>query len=195
MNASNGKYADRKKGGLPSLNWRSLTPMREVRKNLSGQIEGPLFDFALRAFGIANLWFVARGGWLIYATLKGYSSASALPVDPRIRPPGSETVFLALTCVNIGLLLLLLWAGVLLLRLRITGVVICNGVFIAEIVLFLIPPPIPVTPLTNLLSAARIIGNMGIAPQILTAYPLLGLVVLNALVRWRRPAMTSAAKT
>ena len=67
------------------------------------------------------------------------------------------------------------------------GVTVCNVVFVAEILYFVIigflwgslPRPISMS-----VAAATGVGNMGLGPQLASAYPLIALVCLNA-ARWR----------
>jgi len=167
--------------------------MSQLQYKTGNANESRFVVVVMRAFGVANLCFVARGSWLIYETLRGYARVTRMPPDLSVRPPGFSTAFLTLTSINAGLLMLLLCAGFLLIGLRRRAVLVCNVVFIAEIILFLIPTPVPATNLLRALSAASAVGNMGIAPQILTGYPILGLLVLNLLGRSRKLKVPSTA--
>jgi hypothetical protein len=157
--------------------------MGSLRSSIEDDNRRPVVIAAMWIFGAANLWFAARGSWFVYMTLRGYAQVSKMAPDPAIRPPGFFTAFFILTGINVILLALLVCGGILLFLVRAKGIAICNAVFAAELIVFFFPS-FTRPGFMNAFSAAKAVGNMGIAPQLLTAYPVLGLVILN-LVRRR----------
>jgi len=139
-----------------------------------------LAGLTLKLFGVGNLVVALWGGWFAYITVRNYLRITSS--RPGLDPPNFAAVFFTLTCVNVTLLAVVFCAGVFLLRRRTIGVVLCNiafsleiGFFIAQVVLEMTLP----SAISDSLAAAGGVGNMGIAPQILTGYPVVGLVALN----------------
>jgi hypothetical protein len=138
------------------------------------------YTIIVTVFAIANFLFAACGGWLLYETVRNYYHATTGSSNPVVDSHGFAVTFFTLTWINGIFLCLLILAAVLLLRFRLSGITFCMTVFAAEIGYFMA---------TTLLSTSGIswfrdvggaegIGNMGLAPQILTGYPLIGLISL-----------------
>jgi hypothetical protein len=95
-----------------------------------------------------------------------------------------------MTAINLCFVAALVVSAIYLLKLKMIGVVICNVLFVSELVYFLVF----VTLLWSSLfssgismsaAAATGVGNIALAPQLICAYPVVGLVCLNV-ARWRR---------
>jgi len=95
-----------------------------------------------------------------------------------------------MTAINVSLLAVLVFAGVRLLQLRPRGVTLCNVLFVAEVLYFFCIPWSPNFPRSVSMSIAGAtgVGNMGIAPQLLTAYPIIALIALSLARRKLVPA-------
>lgn len=138
-----------------------------------------------RAFAITNFAVAAIGSIFL-------ASSARVVLIKAVGNTSTEPYFLisywTMTAVNVCFLSFLVLGGTYLLRLRSMGVVICNIVVFGEILYFLglsflWSPALPkVTSMS--VAAATGIGNMGLSPQLISAYPLIGLVCLN-LARWR----------
>jgi fatty acid desaturase len=139
-----------------------------------------------RAFGLANLVLAALGGFfLIFTVFPGGIAKADAAEQPYFVP-----FFWAMTAVNVCFLAALVVSGIRLLQLKIIGVVICNLLFVAEIVYFfffigLLWSSAFSERVSMSAAGATGVGNMALAPQLISAYPVLGLVCLN-LARWRR---------
>lgn len=140
----------------------------------------------LKLFGMANLAFGAIG---IIGIVVGALSIFTVQARMPASPPYVREMFVVMSAVNLAFLVTLVIAGIGLLRLQTGAVTICNFIFVAEVLYFcgvglLWGPTGMQRPLALSIGAATGIGNLGIAPQILTGYPLIALVALN-LVRRR----------
>jgi len=96
--------------------------------------------------------------------------------------------FWSMTSVNVCLLALLVVGGVHLFRLRPSGVTICNAVFVGEIVYFFVIGFLWSAlrgPISMGLAEATGVGSMGLSPQVISGYPLIGLICLNLARRKR----------
>jgi hypothetical protein len=146
-----------------------------------------------RVFAIAN--FLLAGVGLLFL------SSSVLAVGSgKIGNTSAHPYFLGafwtMVATNFILLALLVLGGIRLLQLKAQGVVLCNGVFVAEIVYFIalgflwgVPPP----SLSVSVAAATGVGSMGLSPQLICGYPLVALVCLN-LARPRLNATSQIVK-
>jgi hypothetical protein len=140
--------------------------------------------FVFRALAIINAIFASLGSYFLVDALSRAHGRSPHSVSPRYY----LEVFYAMSAVNFLFLLGLLVASVYLWGLRRRGWVLCNIVFGAEILYFLLstcfdtisfalPGNLPSIGLA--MGAAGGTGNMGIATQIITGYPLIALIVMN----------------
>ncbi len=131
-------------------------------------------------FAVANFLFAVRGGWLVYESIHNYYRATTRSSNPVAATHSFTVTFFTLTWINVIFLCLLICATALLLRFRLSGITFCITVFAAEIGYYLITTPLSMSgiPWFKDLGEAEVIGNMGLAPQILTGYPLIGLIVL-----------------
>jgi len=101
-----------------------------------------------------------------------------------------------MVATNFILLALLILGGIRLLQLKTQGVVVCNAVFVAEIVYFValgflwsaVPPSLSMS-----VAAATGVGSMGLSPQLICGYPLVALVCLN-LARQRLDATSQVVQ-
>lgn len=138
----------------------------------------------IRAFGCANLFFVAVGVYFQVETL--------LSVRRHHRPiagaPYDIQAFYVMTALDFVSLVLLAAAGLYLLSRNRRGLLLCNVVFIYEITSFIFGVLLGLGfsmaggkwALVGMsVAAAGGIGNMGTSPQLLTGYPVIGLIVLN----------------
>jgi len=143
-----------------------------------------------RAFAIGNFLVVIVGLLFLLPTAWDIHIGTVENV-----PENSHfaTWFWAMFLINLCFLTLLVVGGVHLFRLRPLGVTICNAVFVGEIAYFFV-----IGFLWSALSrpdgvaAATGVGNMGLSPQLISAYPLVTLVCLNLA---RRKRMKTHATT
>ena len=131
-------------------------------------------------FAIANFLFAAWGGRLVYQTLHNYFRATTRSSNPVVVTPSFAVTFFTLTWINGIFLCLLILAAVLLLRFRLSGITFCMIVFAAEIGYYIATTPLSTSGISWFkdVGGAEGVGNMGLAPQILTGYPLIGLIIL-----------------
>ena len=138
-----------------------------------------------RIFAVANLIFVTAGlFFLLPDAWTVYNGAIANTTES----PYFIWAFWIMVFANTFLLGLLALGGIFLWRLREVGVSICNFTFIAEVTFFFAiglmwGSPMP-REISMSIAGATGVGNMGISPQILSGYPLFGLLFLN----WARRA-------
>jgi hypothetical protein len=130
----------------------------------------------IRILAVTNFIFAGLGLLLLgFSLLMGgeHGNTSAEPYFAQI--------FWAMTAMNYMFLGLLILAGVLLWRRKAAGVLICNVVFVAEILYFLAIGYLwgVGTAFSNSVGAATGVGNTGLEPQLICGYPLLGIVFLN----------------
>ena len=141
-----------------------------------------------RAFAITNFAIAVIGSIFLVSSVL---AVLLKPVGNTPAQPYFLTSYWAMTVANICFLSLLVLGGIYLLQLRATGVTICNIVFFGEILYFLVIGFLwfPAWPrvISMSVGAATGVGNMGLSPQLISGYPLIGLVCLN-LARWRRQA-------
>jgi hypothetical protein len=144
-----------------------------------------------RTVAIANFLMAAAGAFFL--------TSSILIVPTRLGNDPAQPYFVAaywtMVIINISFLAFLIFGSIRLFQLRAIGITICNIVFSAEIIYFV------VLSLLWFLSGARNsassiaismsvagatgVGNMGIGPQLPCAYPLIALGCLY-LARWYR---------
>ena len=140
----------------------------------------------LRLFGLLHLIYVGLGFYLVTLTLLIVSSRGGwtyLLADPI---PYYAQVYAAKTATNIAILTVLAVAAVLLLRLKANAVRVNNWLFGSFVVYFLADVFVPWGPFDVAVGVTGGVGNMGIAPMIITGYPLICLVALNLLGRKNR---------
>jgi hypothetical protein len=131
-------------------------------------------------FGIANFLFAVWGGRFAYETVHNYYRATTRSSNPVVVTHSFAVTFFTLTWINVIFLCLLICAGVFLLRFRLNGITFCMTVFAAEIGYFILTGPLSMSGLSWFkdVGGAEGVGNMGLGPQILTGYPLIGLIIL-----------------
>lgn len=150
--------------------------------------------FTLRAFAIAN--FIVAGLGLLFVAEAVYGVRAAA-LRNTTETPDFIFSFWVMTAINLCFLGFLVLGSVYLLKPRMLGVVVCNAVFITEILYFLSGgmffwgPAVPKS-ISMSVAAATGIGNMGLAPQLISAYPLFALVGLNLA---RRAAVRALLKS
>jgi magnesium-transporting ATPase (P-type) len=138
------------------------------------------------SIGILNIVFFAAGIWYTAITVRGFLAWKS---THGWSTPHFPAVFIAMTSINAILLLSLAYSGICLLQLRRAGVILSNIVFASELIWFLLVQGLlALTPslISSSVGAAGGVGNMGIAPQILTGYPVVALIVLNLADRKER---------
>ena len=107
-------------------------------------------------------------------------------------PPNSHFAFWfwAMAFMNLCFLVSLVVGGIHLVRLRPSGVTICNAVFVGEITYFLTIGFLwSALPVASGVAEATGVGNMGLSPQLISAYPLIALICLNLARRKRTKAL------
>jgi len=143
----------------------------------------------IRAFGVVSLLMAAFGLALCSETALHFRGLNRWnPSEPYL-----ALVFWVMTGINFVFLLALAAGGLLLLKLDRKGLRLCNTLFAAEILYWLgaaigglylaLRGHEWAAGLWRSFAGASGIGNMGIAPQILTFFPVIGLVVLNLAFR------------
>lgn len=138
--------------------------------------------FTLRAFAVANFIVAALGSFFLLGSVYAVTRAGALRNTPET--PYFVPSFWTMTAINVCFLGLLVMGGFYLLRPRMLGVALCNAVFISEILYFLSislffwGPALPKN-VSISIAAATGVGNMGLGPQLISAYPLFALRGLN----------------
>jgi cbb3-type cytochrome oxidase subunit 1 len=149
-----------------------------------------------RLFGTLHILFGAYGFYVVLLILVNIASAGHFSLDDASAPYATES-FVVMTAINLIFIGVLLFAGIQLLQLRAEAVRISNWLFLCMIMyeavllldsLFLDPG----AALSMSISAAYGIGNMGIAPQVLTGYPIIALIALNLARRKHRSRLPSA---
>ncbi|MGH9642385.1 MAG: hypothetical protein ACRD3Q_08150 [Terriglobales bacterium] len=99
--------------------------------------------------------------------------------------------FWVMTSMNASFIVLLAMSGAKLTRGDGRGVKIANGTYIAEITYFLCIGFLWLSPFGDAIAGATGGGNMGIAPQVITLFPVFALLVLNVRFHRNAPQMTS----
>jgi hypothetical protein len=140
----------------------------------------------LRSFGSLHLAFGIFGFYFLLWAVVGYAVNWHEPSDPTI--PHTKEAFLVRTAVNLGFLVILMWAGLMLLRLRPQAVRVSNWLFVAMIGYFSLGSFLfilefsrfgHIGPVGSSIGATAGIGEMGTAPVFITGYPLFALLGLN----------------
>lgn len=139
---------------------------------------------AVRGVSIVNAVLVLTGFYFLLPTVFLFRLMTSYPSDE----PYLAEAFFTMTAINLVCLVVLLVAVPYLWRLDRLGLVICNLLFAFEIFYFIAKSAIGLTlsmwggkyaPYANSMAGAAGIGNMGLALQFLTAYPIIALTVLN----------------
>jgi len=150
----------------------------------------------IRAFGIVHLLMAAFGLLLCGETAFHFPQRN--PWSPA--QPYLAQVFWTMTTINFLFLLTLVVCGLWCLRTDRRGLRLCNLLFTLEILYWAVPPVLALylglalkqhawaVGLSRSIGGAAGIGNMGLSPQILTAYPVFALIVLNVVYHRLRPA-------
>ena len=119
-------------------------------------------------------------------------------------PTGSHLPIYVVTAISLGILTTLLVGSILLLRLRRRGLIVCAFAFVAEILyglvlavewLHLIGETANPSTLTKSWRAAIAAGNVGMAPQFVVLYPLIGLGCILFLLSKSRRMQPKATPT
>ena len=118
--------------------------------------------------------FLVSSGWAVHAGVVGNTPETPLFVAS----------YWTMTAINVCFLGFLVLGSVYLFQLRALGVAICNIVFVGEILYFLVTtflwfPRILPEAMTTSVAAATGLGNMGLSPQLATAYPLIAMGCIN----------------
>ena len=139
----------------------------------------------IRGVGLLNVLYTAAGMYFVVdGTLRYFVRGS---VSHRL--PYEPILYCVFTVINLVLLVLLFLAGLWLLRLDRRGVVLGNAVLVAEVIYFIgqawlgLGLTLSGRPMARAIGRAMAavagVGNMGTAIQLLTGYPVIGLVVMN----------------
>jgi len=141
-------------------------------------VDWPVLVF--RVFAIANFVFAGIGLLFLGSSVMGLRAANLGNTSTH---PYFLQAFWAMTATNFVFLALLVFGGIRLLQLRTLGVIVCNGVFVAEILYFmslgfLWSSAFPTT-VSMSVAGATGVGSMGVSPQLLCGYPLVALISLN----------------
>jgi hypothetical protein len=147
-----------------------------------------------RVFAVTNFLVAIVGAFFLASVVPSVVVGS---IGNSAEEPYFIQFYWSMTAINVCFLGLLVLGGVYLVRLEKFGVVICNVVFVAEILYFflgigLLWSPAFSRPISGSAAAATGVGNMGLSPQLISAYPVIALVCLN-LARWRLTAAEAAA--
>lgn len=144
--------------------------------------------FVVRAFTVTNVLMVVVGLYFLFDSLNGFIPERF----PAAEFPHFAQVYYTMTAIDLACLLALLLGTPFLWRLERRGLVICNAVFGFEILyllgnaflgLALAESGAKARLLGDSMAAASGIGRMGTVPQIVTGYPIIGLIVLNIFYR------------
>ncbi len=139
----------------------------------------------LRLFGILHLLYGGLGLYLLFhGVFLSLSLGSLHRVPPTYAPYRLEAYILR-TSINLIFLIILVIAGLLLLRARRQGVRLSNVLFIAMIVYVLDPFYLGLfgEAFRSSMAATAGTGGVGITLQIVTGYPLICLIALNLAAR------------
>lgn len=136
------------------------------------------------ALGTINILLGLAG---IYALWAEFYIFTHNPHDFVHRAPYLDEAFHATAAVDLVCLVTIIVGGILLLRIRRSGRVICNLLFSFEIAYWLFIAALGLipggsgsfTPVIRSVAAAAVLGNLGMGPQMISAYPIIALVVLN----------------
>ena len=146
-----------------------------------------------RVFAIANFLLVGAGLLFLSSSVV---AAGAGTIGNTPAQPYFLWAFWTMVATNFILLALLILGGIRLLQLKTQGVVVCNAVFVAEIVYFValgfLWSAVPRS-LSMSVAAATGVGSMGLSPQLICGYPLVALVCLN-LARQRLDATSQVVQ-
>jgi hypothetical protein len=135
----------------------------------------------IRSFGIANWLYGLTGSYFLIDGLWRVNHFGPSPYEAR--------AYYFYVAVNALFLFAIFLTGYLLILIRRRGVIISNYVFSTEILFFVLSSFTSIllsmsgnpraASVGMSLGATAGIGNMGTAPQFITAYPLIALVALN----------------
>ena len=128
---------------------------------------------------LVGLFFILQTSFLFFAVRL-----------PKLEDPAYlQELFYVRTIINFVCVVLLLLACPYLWRLQARGLRLFNAVFVFELFYFLGDPALTLilffsrheiaSEVADSLAATAGIGNMGLALQLVTAYPIIGLVLLN----------------
>ena len=136
----------------------------------------------LRLCGVLQVFLTGTGLCYVGMGVLAYWSRWGEVPDPVA--PFAKQVFVLKTAINVILLFGLMWAGVLLLRLKNLGISASNWLLIAIVVYsFGFDLAFGWTPGTGpiemSLAATAGIGDKGVSVIVFTGYPLIGFVALN----------------
>jgi len=137
----------------------------------------------VRAVGALNLIYGVLGTALLLYDLLRYS----FRIQNSVRFPYDRAFYELDTAINAVFLVALMLAGYWLLGLRRRGAVLSNFVYSLEIFYLLLSDVVTLATFTSASMKWRAIGNsmageegnMGIALQVITCYPVIALIVLN----------------
>lgn len=128
-----------------------------------------------RLLGVLNLLFAAVGLVALLVNVVGFLGL------PSSFTEGLARFFYQMGISSLVLLCPLAYAGIQLLRRNPRASVLCSAVFCVEILFFVVfwlVWPLPLSPLSVVEVTAGFM-NLGLALQAVTAYPVIGLILLN----------------
>ena len=134
----------------------------------------------VKTFGLLHIIFAVFGLYLVLGLAGFFVSLDEVFKRTDHALAYSREAYLLRTGVNLVFLGAEGIAGLRLLRTRLSGITISNVLFAAMIVYFLFPIWDLFGPaFSRSMGATAGTGDVGIAPQLITGYPVLALVVLN----------------
>jgi hypothetical protein len=140
----------------------------------------------LRTFGWLHLGFGIFGFYFLLWAVVRYAVNWHEPSDPAM--PYTKEASLVRTAINLVFLVILMWAGLMLLRLRPQAVRASNSLFVAMIGYFFLDNFLfilefslfrHIGPVGSSIGATAGIGEMGTVLMFITGYPLIALLGLN----------------
>jgi hypothetical protein len=137
----------------------------------------------LNLFGILHSLFAAYGFYLVVSVMVGFAAEGQMPPQDSQVPYLLES-FVVMTAMNLAFIVVLLFAGISLIHSRTAAIRLSNWLFLLMIVyeaaLLFRGWVLPVGETISAgIAAAYGVGNIGLAPQVLTGYPIIALIGLN----------------
>lgn len=143
----------------------------------------------IRTFSMLNIFLVLTGLFFLLQTALFFAARVPRPDDPA----SFAEAYYVRTVINVFCLLILLLASKPLWQLEPRGLRICNLVFAFEIAYFVTSAALGLSlelsdggtrsQIAASIAATGGIGNMGLSLQLITGYPVVGLIVLNIAYR------------
>jgi|SRR6185312_4056620 len=140
-----------------------------------------------KIIGVINIAYAFLGllsiGFSIIPTVRYF--------ETRTVDPGVITAFWIMTLINTLFIVLLVISGAKLYRKNGSGITIASATYIVETTYFVCVGFLWLSPFGDAIAGATGGGNMGIAPQVITLFPIIALLVLN--VPFKRKEIKSPA--